>query len=118
VLIVDDIPAVREALRWAFEDTPDLIVVGEADDGVKALACAAELAPDVVILDVELPSLDGYAVAQALKQLEPAPLVIFLTVHGDGLSRQRAEAAGGDGFVEKGAGWPVLLQQIRRLLSQ
>ena len=117
VLIVDDIPAVREALRWAFESTADLIVVGEAQDGQEALARTADLIPDVVILDIELPILDGYAVASALKQLEPSPTVIFLTIHGDPASRQQATAAGGDGFVEKGQGWPALIAQIRSALS-
>ena len=117
VLIVDDVPAVREALRWAFESTADLIVVGEAQNGQEALAQTIDLTPDVVILDIELPVQDGYAVATILKQLQPPPAVIFLTVHSDPASRQRAAAAGGDGFVEKGQGWPVLIAQIRSALS-
>lgn len=118
VFIVDDIPAVREALRWAFEATPDLVVVGEAGDGITAIDHASGLMPDVVILDIELPRANGYRVALSLKKLEPSPLIIFLSVHGDRASRQRALAAGGDGFVEKGAGWPALLAQIRHLLSR
>lgn len=117
VLVVDDLPAVREALRWAFECTDDLIVVGEAQDGQEAIARAAELAPDVVTLDIELPGLNGYSVARSLKQSHSPPIIIFLTVHGDAASRQRAAATGGDGFVEKGEGWPVLIAEIRSLLS-
>jgi CheY-like chemotaxis protein len=67
VLIVDDVPAVREALRWALENEPDLVVVGEAGTGADALTCATTLAPDLVILDIELPTLDGYAVTRVLK---------------------------------------------------
>lgn len=118
ILLVDDVSAVREALRWAFEGMPDMKVVGEAADGVEALAYAAVLAPDVVILDIGLPHLDGFAVAQQLKQGKKVPLIVFLTVHGDAASRQQATAAGGDGFVEKGAGWPTLITQIRRLLAE
>lgn len=116
VLLVDDVPAVCEALRWAFEDTPDLEVVGEAHDGLDAIQATADLTPDVLILDVELPRLDGYSVAQSVKQLQTPPLVVFLTVHGDLSSRRRAELAGGDGFVEKGIGWVGLIAQIRELL--
>jgi len=117
VLIVDAVPAVREALRWAFESTVDLLVVGEAQDGQEALVRAADLTPDVVILDIELPVLDGYAVAVALKQLQPPPTVIFLTIHGDAANRRAAASTGCDGFVEKGQGWSALISQIRHALN-
>lgn len=118
ILIVDDVPAVCEALRWAFEDTPDLVVVGEVHDGVSAIEYTADLHPDVVILDIELPRLDGYTVARSVKEMDYPPHIVFLTVHGDSVSRQRALAAGGDGFVEKGGGWSALIAQIRGLLLQ
>jgi CheY-like chemotaxis protein len=117
LLLVDDVSAVREALRWAFEGMPDMEVVGEAADGPEALACALALAPDMVILDIGLPHIDGLAVAQQLKQQKKAPLIIFLTVQADPVTRQQAAAAGGDGFVEKGTGWPGLMSQIRHLLG-
>jgi DNA-binding response OmpR family regulator len=118
VLLVDDAPSVREALRWALEDEIDLPVVGEADDGLQALALAETLTPDLVILDIELPKLDGYGVARALKHAIQPPLVIFLSVHTDLISRQQALAAGGDVFVEKGLGWLALIAQIRTLIER
>jgi DNA-binding NarL/FixJ family response regulator len=118
ILIVDDMLAVREALRWALGDVPELTIVGEAGNGQQALAQASQLEPDVVILDVELPGLDGYAVARSLKQFATPPFIIFLTVHSDPASRQRGFEAGGDAFIEKGAGWPVLISQIRRSLAR
>lgn len=117
VLIVDDAPAVRESLRWAFDDTPDLIVVGEAGDGIEAIDRAYELEPDVVILDIELPRLDGYAVARWLKHSARPPVVVFLTIHSDSISRRRGAEAGGDGFAEKGIGWSALIGQIRQALA-
>lgn len=117
VLLVDDIPAVREALAWALEDAPELKVVGQVGDGLAALAAAAQLHPDIVILDIELPNLDGYRVAQKLKQADNSPLIVFLTVHTDDISRRQAIIAGGDAFVEKGQGWPILINEIRQLLS-
>jgi two-component system response regulator EvgA len=113
VLIVDDVPAVRESLRWLLEDERDLTVVGEAGDGVQAIQRARELAPDVVILDVELSELDGYQVAHQLKLFAHPPLIIFLSVHVDALSRERGKQSGGDGFVAKSDGWSALITQIR-----
>jgi DNA-binding NarL/FixJ family response regulator len=117
VLLVDDTPAVREALRWALEDAGDLEVVGEAGDGRAAVERASALAPDVVILDLELPGRDGYDVTHALKQQPAAPLVIILTIHSDALSRERSLAAGADAFVGKGDGWPALIAAVRQALA-
>lgn len=115
VLIVDNSPVVREALRWALEETGDTVVVGEVSDGTTAIAQAQRLQPDLVLLDSELSTTDGYALARSLKHLPHPPRVIFLSVHGDLASRQQAEEAGGDAFVEKSTGWPPLIRQIRRL---
>jgi two-component system NarL family response regulator len=117
VLIVDDVAAVRQGLRWVIEDAAELTVVGEAGDGEAAMVTATALRPDVVVLDVEMPQRSGYEVCRLLKGMERPPLVVFLTVHCDPASKQRALAAGGDGFVDKGAGWGALLSQIRQLLS-
>lgn len=117
VLIVDDVPVVREALRWLIEDEADLRVIGEAGDGLEAVHRAAELLPEVVILDVELPGLDGYEVARRLKGMTQPPAIVFLTVHSDALARQRAFAAGADGFAEKGRGWLSLIDQVRLALA-
>jgi DNA-binding NarL/FixJ family response regulator len=117
LLLVDDAPTVREALRWALEDAADLAVVGEAGDGIEAIERARELAPDAVVLDIELPWLDGYAVARALKSLPGPPVVIFLSVHGDSASIRRAAESGGDGFVQKGSGLVALIDELRRLLG-
>lgn len=116
VLIVDDVAAVRQALRWVFEDAAELTVVGEAGDGESAVTNAELLRPDVVVLDIEMPRRSGYEVCRMLKGMERPPLIVFLTVHCDPASKQRAWAAGADGFVDKGAGWGALLSQIRQLL--
>ncbi len=117
VLLADDVLAVREALTWALESTPDLKVIGQVSDGLAAVAAAAQLHPDIVILDIDLPHLNGYQVARELKQIDNNLLVVFLTVYTDDFSRHQAIAAGGDAFVEKGQGWPTLITQIRHLLA-
>lgn len=113
IVLVDDAPSVREALRWAFEDEADLALVGEAADGSHALMLVQETLPDIVILDVELPDGDGFQVAQRLKASPNPPIIIFLSVHSELSTRQQAIAAGGDAYVEKGRGWSPLLAQIR-----
>jgi DNA-binding NarL/FixJ family response regulator len=103
-------------MRWALEVEPDLLVVGEASDGCAAVDQAIFLAADVVLVDVELPGLNGYAVTRALKALPDPPLVILLTIYADDASRQQSITAGSDGFAEKSAGWPALIDHLRRLL--
>lgn len=117
ILIVDDAPVVREALRWVIEDTPDLEMVGEAGEGKEALARAARLMPDVVVLDIHLPGLDGYGVARALKSMPNPPVVVFLSVDSDVEAKRRGVKAGGDAFVTKAQGWEALLMQIRTALA-
>ncbi|MFN8490681.1 MAG: response regulator transcription factor [Caldilineaceae bacterium] len=117
ILIVDDAPVVREALRWMLGEVFAGPLVSEAKNGHEALTLVAELAPDVVILDIELPDSDGYTVARSLKALPNAPLVLFLSVHDDVYAKYQAAAAGGDGFVEKALGWPPLIEEVRRLLT-
>jgi DNA-binding NarL/FixJ family response regulator len=117
VLIVDDMPQVRQGLRTLLPlageatDRP-LEIVGEAGTGREAIVQAAALEPDVVLMDLELPELDGYAATQAIKAGRPATRVVALTVHGEPQARQRAQAAGVDAFVDKGAALPLLLQAM------
>jgi DNA-binding NarL/FixJ family response regulator len=80
ILIVDDAPAVRESLRWLLEDEPGLTVIGEAPTGSLALQMAVNLKPDLVILDVELPDMDGFVVTSQLKA-QPRSLVGCAAFH-------------------------------------
>jgi NarL family two-component system response regulator LiaR len=79
VLVVDDHQVVREGLRFVLEQEPDIEVVGEAGDGRAALAAIRALAPDVVLLDMMMPLLDGKAVLDALRHEEAGPAVVVLT---------------------------------------
>ena len=79
VLIVDDHQVVREGLRFVLEQEPDVEVVGEAGDGLAALEAIRKLSPDVVLLDMMMPVLDGKRVLDALRAGEPGPAVVVLT---------------------------------------
>jgi two-component system nitrate/nitrite response regulator NarL len=78
ILIVDDHRPFRESARRLLE-SEGFEVVGEAENGVSALRLARELAPDIVLLDVQLPDFDGFEVAERLRQREPAPDVILIS---------------------------------------
>jgi DNA-binding NarL/FixJ family response regulator len=100
VLIVDDHPSFRASARTLLE-AEGFEVVGEAEDGAGAMRAARELRPDLVLLDVQLPDLDGFEVADRLRKLEDPPEVV-LTSSRDGADYGRCiECCGARGFVPK-----------------
>ncbi len=117
ILLVDDAPSVRESLGWLLLDEPDMTVVGEAAEGTEAIHQARQFQPDLVILDIELPDLDGFHVTRELKALPHPPLVVLLSIHSDDFSRERGRQAGCDAFVEKGLGWTGLLAVLHQVLD-
>jgi DNA-binding NarL/FixJ family response regulator len=108
VLIVDDLPQVRQGLatmlRLASRYTPAKIeVIGDACDGREALAQVQSLQPDVVLMDLEMPVMNGYLATQQIKAQYPGVSVVILSIHADPASRQRAVQSGADAFIEKSA---------------
>jgi len=81
VLIVDDEPPARERLRGLLTEIGDVDVIGEAANGAEALSCVHDLAPDVLLLDVRMPGMDGLEAARHLNVLEEPPAVIFTTAY-------------------------------------
>ena len=117
ILIVDDAPTVRESLRWLLEDESGLIVIGDAGNGSEAIQLALNLKPDLVLLDIELPDMDGFTVAKQIKSMRNPPRIILLSMHNDALSKKRGAEAGCDAFVGKEFGWGVLLPVVWNVLE-
>jgi DNA-binding NarL/FixJ family response regulator len=112
VLIVDDAVAVRRDLRIALGLAGNIKVVGEAADGTEAVRLAESLAPAVVLLDLEMPVMDGYEAARRIKALRPGCRIVALTAHGYELARRKALQSGVDDFVIKGASLESLIAAI------
>lgn len=115
VLVVDDNAFVRHALCELFTSHVDFDVCGEAGNGQEAIEKAEQLHPDVIVMDLSMPVMNGIEAAAALKSLMPkVPLVIF-SEYGDVFSQNAAESAGVSALVPKSAGASVLLKEVRRL---
>jgi len=112
VLIADDNPQVRQELRTLLPLVGDIEIVGEAADGQEALRLAQALQPEVVLMDLEMPVLDGYEAARQIKASSPACRVVALTVHGYEAARQKASQSGVDVFLMKGGSVESLVQAI------
>ncbi len=113
ILIVDDVPQVRRELRTLLPLLDAIDIVGEAENGQKAIELAIALQPDVVLMDVEMPIVDGLTATRLIKQERPATHIIILTIHDDEAVRTKARSAGADDFVDKGAPLAALLQAIQ-----
>jgi len=111
IVIVDDAADVRRDLRLLLE-IAGLEVVGEAADGREAIEKAALLNPDVVVSDLAMPVLDGYAAAAAIRAALPQCRLVALSIYSDDSGRSKARAAGFDAFVAKGAPLVELLGAI------
>jgi DNA-binding NarL/FixJ family response regulator len=103
VLIVDDHPVVRKGLSSCFAGQEDLVTAGEAADGHEALARAKELSPDVVLMDIDLPKLDGLSATEALRRENPNIRVLLVSMHSAKRYGVRIFQSGACGFIPKGA---------------
>ena len=115
LLIVEDQPAVRKGLHMRLSAEPDFSVIGEASNGKAALALVGGLCPDVVVMDVEMPYLDGIATTRALRLACPSAEVIILSLHDDETTQAHAKKAGAAAFVAKSMPTEKLLTAIRQV---
>src|SRR5215470_5069620 len=114
VLIVDDNAQLRAFMREIVAQESDLHVVGEAADGTKAIRLTQELRPDIVLLDLVMPQVNGLEVLRWIKAERPEISVIIVTVHDEEAYHQAAEAGGADAFLLKKTLGTALLPTIQR----
>lgn len=117
VLIVDDIAAVRQVLCQLFTEERDFEVCGEAPDGREALILAQELRPDLIVLDLSMPVMNGIDAARALTRLLPGVPIIMFSEYADAFSEEEARSAGISALVSKAEHVSVLLRTARTLLN-
>lgn len=113
LLVVDDHPVVRSGLRALLEGQEDLDVVGEAADGAQALAAVASDPPDLVLLDLRMPVLDGVAVIDRLRLSHPAVRILVLTTYDTDTDIVRAVEAGATGYLLKDVPREELFRGVR-----
>lgn len=113
VLVVDDHQTFAELLAEALDREPDFVSVGHAATGTEAIALTERLDPDVVVMDVELPDMDGFAATERIMANRPHVRVVVLTAHGSPDFVARASAAGACGFLPKDGSLAVMLQTLR-----
>jgi DNA-binding NarL/FixJ family response regulator len=117
VLIADDHPVFRDGLRTLLSSSEGFEVVGDAANGTEAVARALELQPDVVVMDLNMPELDGIEATRALVQASPHMRVLVLTMFDDDDSVFAAMRAGAAGYVLKGADQTEIVRAIRSVGS-
>ena len=113
VLLVDDSDQVRADLRAALALCQGIEIAGEASNGETAVERERALSPDVVLMDLGMPGVDGFEASRRIKARRPPCRIVALTVHAGEEERRRASQAGIDAFVIKGVSLQGLLQAIR-----
>jgi len=117
ILIADDHTLFRDGLRALLSSVPDTEVVGEAATGEEAIAQATTLAPDVVLMDIQMPGMNGIEATWRILQANPAAAVVVLTMFEDDDSVFAAMRAGARGYILKGASQAEMLRAIRAVAS-
>ena len=116
LLLAEDHVLMRAGIRALLGALPEVEVVGEASTGPEALALAESLRPDLVLLDISMPELNGLEVARRLLKGDPKRRIIFLSMHTDAVYVRRALQAGASGYLVKGADVPELSLAIRAVM--
>ena len=112
ILLVDDHPLVRNGLRALLASVPDMTVVGEASNGEEAITQAAELQPDIILMDLHMPGLNGIEATRRIVQVHPHIGILVLTMLEDDASVFAAMRAGARGYLLKGADQADVLRAI------
>ena len=117
ILVVDDIPAIRRSMRLYLEQEADWVICGKAENGKVAVDRVQELRPDVVILDLSMPVMNGLDAARAIKAIAPGTHILMFTLHTYPYLLDEARKVGIERVVSKaGSSGTELLQAVRTLV--
>jgi DNA-binding NarL/FixJ family response regulator len=118
ILIVDDSPLIRRSLRSLFEQQPDIAICAEAENGCDGIEKAQTLHPDLIIMDLAMPRLNGLDASRMLKRLMPATPIVMFTTFTNPFIKEAALAAGVQAVIDKSEGAKTLLRSIQQLLMR
>lgn len=118
VLIVDDLPETRENVRKLLQFEPDIDVIGQAGTGEQAIAMAKEHEPDIILMDINMPGVDGIGASQTISELVPRSQIIIMSVQSDSDYLRRAMLAGARDFLTKPFGGDELITAIHRVYDK
>jgi DNA-binding NarL/FixJ family response regulator len=117
ILIVDDHPVMRQGLRAMLEQESDMEVIGEADDGARAIAQFQLLQPDVTLMDLQMPKVDGLQAITTIREFAPAALIVVLTTYPGDARVTRALSLGATSYILKTASSEEIAATLRGALS-
>lgn len=117
ILIVDDHPAIREGLKAILSTQPNCDIVGEAADGLEALNLAERLQPDLVLMDLSMPLMDGIAATREIKKKWPETKILVFTNHDNPEYRTAALKAGAEGYLLKDSTSAKLIQSLKDIMD-
>jgi DNA-binding NarL/FixJ family response regulator len=117
ILMADDHPLFRKAVRDVLEKQEDFKVVGEADNGIEAINLSNKLAPDVVVMDISMPQINGLEATRQIKSKNPKTAILVLTVHNDIEHILGILEAGAAGYLTKSASVDEIINAIRSVIA-
>jgi two-component system, NarL family, response regulator NreC len=117
ILIVDDNPVLREGLKSILSKFSFFDIVGEAADGLEALNTAERLLPDLILMDISMPRMDGLTATKEIKKKWPGTKILVFTVHSTPEYLAAASKAGADGYLSKDSPRAELIQSIQNILA-
>ena len=115
VLVCDDVAMLRELIRYELEEDEGVVVVGEAENGLDSVRLAEELHPDVVVLDLAMPGIDGLEAITLIRAVAPPPIILVHSGFDAATMRERVLALGAERYLEKGGNLRELREAVREV---